>query len=361
MVEANHKRKFTSTRYQGSKRRFVDWITNEINGNGLEYQSVLDVFGGTGAMSYSFKALGKNVYYNDILKSNFIIGKALIENDSTKVDITVAKSLIKRKSGIKYSSFVQDNFNGIYYLDDEDKWIDIVRTNIQLMDNEYQQAIAYFALFQSCLIKRPYNLFHRKNLYFRTRNWGNVSFGNKTTWEKPFRTFFIKFIEEANNAVFSNENSNRALNYDVMHIPNQYHSNLTYMDPPYMNKDGYSPDYLDYYHFLDGLTLTDDEWKSRIDNVTKHKRLKIKKTKWTDKNKIDNAFNDLFKKYQNSIIVLSYRDPGLPSIDKLEILLREYKKKVIICDKFHNFALAKKSEEDKIKHNRQILFIGTDE
>ena len=37
------------------------------------------------------------------------------------------------------------------------------------MKNEKKQALAYFALFQSCIIKRPYNLFHRKNLYVRTK------------------------------------------------------------------------------------------------------------------------------------------------------------------------------------------------
>jgi len=72
---------FPSTRFQGSKLKIVDWIWDNVKV--LEFNSVLDAFGGTGSVSYMLK--GKVVYYNDILKFNHYIGLALIENESTNL------------------------------------------------------------------------------------------------------------------------------------------------------------------------------------------------------------------------------------------------------------------------------------
>lgn len=65
----------------------------------------------------------------------------------------------------------------------------------------YKKAIAYNALFQSCLAKRPYNLFHRKNLEMRTRDVVR-GFGNKATWDRPFSEHFRTFVNEIINQYF---------------------------------------------------------------------------------------------------------------------------------------------------------------
>jgi adenine-specific DNA methylase len=67
---------FPSTRYQGSKRALTDWIWEQVCH--LPFQTVLDVFGGTGAVSHAFKNAGKQVSYNDALAFNHSIGLALI-------------------------------------------------------------------------------------------------------------------------------------------------------------------------------------------------------------------------------------------------------------------------------------------
>ena len=67
--------KFPTTRYQGSKLKYVDWIWYCVKD--LNFNTVLDAFGGTGTVAYRMKKEGKKVTYNDILKFNSIIGKAL--------------------------------------------------------------------------------------------------------------------------------------------------------------------------------------------------------------------------------------------------------------------------------------------
>lgn len=49
-----------TTRYQGSKSKIVEWIWESIQD--IEFESALDVFGGTGIVGYLLKMKGKQVY-----------------------------------------------------------------------------------------------------------------------------------------------------------------------------------------------------------------------------------------------------------------------------------------------------------
>src|SRR3989338_9508671 len=73
-----------STRYQGSKYKILDWI--DFYTKDLKFDSVLDAFGGTGCVSYMYKQKGKQVFYNDSLKFNHYIGRAIIENSGVLLD-----------------------------------------------------------------------------------------------------------------------------------------------------------------------------------------------------------------------------------------------------------------------------------
>ncbi|MBI5559657.1 MAG: DNA adenine methylase, partial [Deltaproteobacteria bacterium] len=156
---------FPSTRFQGSKLKIVDWIWDAIEN--LDFDTALDTFGGTGCVAYMLKKKGKKVTYNDILKFNRYIGLALIENDNVKLTEQDVDFLLSRHRKIEYPTFVYDTFKDIYFTDDENQWLDMATTNINLLDDIYKKALAYFALFQACISKRPFNLFHRKNLYIR--------------------------------------------------------------------------------------------------------------------------------------------------------------------------------------------------
>jgi adenine-specific DNA methylase len=311
-----------TTRYQGSKSKVVEWIWDNIKD--LEFESALDAFGGTGIVGYFLKTKDKQVFYNDILKSNYYIGAALIENDETKLTNGDIDFLLQPHRDIDYATFIQDTFSDIYYTDEENRWLDMVIQNIERQDNFYKKALAYYALFQSCIIKRPYNLFHRKNLYMRTSD-VKRTFGNKTTWDTPFEEHFLNFVNEANQCVFSNKKSNKALNLDVFDI--KWDFDLVYIDTPYISKDGVGVDYLDFYHFLEGI-VDYPNWTDKIDYRSKHRRIKHDKPIWCDRNRIRTAFNKLFKQFQDATIVVSYRSDGIPSIEELIKLLGMYKNTV---------------------------------
>lgn len=199
------KPKFPSTRYQGSKLKLVEWIWEQISE--LRFETALDAFGGTGCVSHLLKVKGKQVTYNDLLHFNYIICLALIENNAMPLTSDQVEFVLGTHPEIEYPTFIQDTFQCVYYTDDENKWLDRVATNIRHIENKYSQAIAYFALFQACIVKRPFNLFHRKNLYIRTSD-VKRNFGNKASWDKPFEDWFHQFVDEANHAAFSNGRDN---------------------------------------------------------------------------------------------------------------------------------------------------------
>ena len=324
-----------STRYQGSKYKILKWI--DYYTKDLDFDTVLDAFGGTGCVGYMYKKNGKQVFYNDSLKFNHYVGFALIENKETFLNDEDLDFILKKQFKIKYPSFIYDTFHDIYFTDEENKWLDIVITNIGKIEDKYKQALAYYALFQSCIIKRPYNLFHRKNLYIRTAE-VERSFGNKKTWDTPFEAHFLRFAEEANNAVFDNGKKNQALHSDIFNltIPK---IDLVYIDTPYISAKGMGVNYFDFYHFLEGIVFY-DEWSKLIDENSKHKKIKNGKNEWCNKGEIHGAFERLFAKFKNSIQIVSYRDDGTPTISELLNMLKKHKKSIEVKKLNYKYVLS---------------------
>jgi len=322
IYEPHYEVKIPSTRYQGSKAKLVGWIWENIKD--LDFSNVIDIFGGTGVVGYFLKQKGKQVYYNDYLKSNYYIGLALIENNNTKLSKSDIEKLLVKDPNWEYQHFVYETFRDIYYTDEENKWLDIVVQNIRRINNVYKKALSYYALFQACLVKRPFNLFHRRNLYIRFAD-VKRSFGNKATWDRPFEEHFIDFINEVNYLVYDNGKDNKAYNLDVFDVEGDF--DLIYIDPPYTSSKGVSVDYLNFYHFLEGLADYEN-WKDKINFRTINKRFYKNNNPWNDKHKIRGQFRKLFEKFRDSILVISYRSDGIPSIEQIVSDVKLFKKQV---------------------------------
>jgi adenine-specific DNA-methyltransferase len=349
---------FPSTRYQGSKRKIVPWLWTHFRE--LDFSSALDVFGGTGSVSYLLKRMGKEVTYNDYLHFNHLIGTALIANDKTilaQKDIDATLTPIPNLS----RHFVSDAFKGMYFTRRENEWIDNVVTRIRDLKGKpaelsYKRALLYYALFQSCLIKRPFNLFHRPNLYLRLAN-VKRQFGNKTSWEIPFTDRFVRFCNEANKSVFRGALPCRAVRHKALDIP-QGSYDLVYVDPPYLAKDGdnETSDYRRCYHFLEGLCKY-ERWGSLINYESPTLRLKdFSPNEWIDRNKQGQALDSLLEKFDKSIIVLSYKKFGVPSIDTLIRMLKRHGKTVRSHSRHYKYALNHQNGTAAL--NREVLLIA---
>jgi adenine-specific DNA methylase len=338
---------FPNTRYQGSKRKLLNWIWENVND--IHFDSCLDLFSGTSSVSYLFKTQGKSVTSNDKLKFNSVIARALVQNNHIQFNFDGIDQLLSRQREREYKFFITETFDGVFYPCEENRWLDVVVQNISFDLEGFERDIAFFALYQACLAKRPYNLFHRANLYMRTSK-VKRSFGNKATWDKAFREHFVAALVEANGAVFDNGRQHRVISKDFREVDGQF--DLVYMDPPYINTKGTGVDYLDFYHFLEGITEY-DKWPSRL--TTNYKHLPYKRdvdNMWNDKSKILNAFNEAIDLFKDSIIVISYRNDGIPSVDDInQSLMRHGRHRVVIKTIDQKYALS-------TTRNKEVLLIS---
>ncbi len=345
-----------TTRYQGSKRKLLPWIYDAIKD--LEFHTILDAFGGSASVSLLLKMMGKSVTFNDVLKFNSVIGESVIANSQTTLsDSDVAFLLNFTDISSANTHFIEDTFRDIYYLDSENVWLDniICRiSDLQLLYEgntlKYKQAIAYNALFQSCLTKRPYNLFHRKNLDMRTRQ-VDRSFGNKKTWDTPFAQHFVKFIKEINDAVFDSGITCHVMNNDTLDINQTF--DAVYIDPPYVKKTG-TVDYLNYYHFLEGL-VNYDFWGNMIDVASSNKKIMSSSQNYFKPCYGLKTLENIISKFQDSKLIISYKDGGVPSINELISVIQQYKRRVVVHKTSYKYALNKSNSGN---NNCEYLIIG---
>ena len=303
---------FPTTRYYGSKKRLLHWIYDCIKD--LPFRTVLDGFGGSASVSLLLKSMGKDVTFNDALISNAVSAKALLANKvpfSSDAEIdTFFDSVTPSKGHIcKY-------FKDKFYLKGENAWLDGAVQAINAEPRSKRNAYLY-CLFQACLQKRPFNLFHRANLNLRTNKGIHKTFGNKTTWETSFPVLAKRAYRELKKTVWRSRNFiNIMAPMDASDINAGY--DLVYLDPPYINTKDAGDDYLRRYHFLEGLCMY-EKWPDLIDFSYKNYQLKKQShiCEWQSKAHFKNRLFDLIQKHKKSIVVLSYVENAYPSVRSL--------------------------------------------
>lgn len=338
------------TRYYGSKRKLVEKIWDVLQERHVEFDSFLDVFGGTGIMSYNMARHGKEVTYNDIFAFNCKIAEALLTTPRGTLSSQEALALLNPVDGRGYHHYIENIFSGIYYTDDEDRTIDTVAQNIMHLPQP-QQASAYYVLFQSCLIKRPFNLFHRCNLNLR-ENHVESSFGNYVTWEKSFEILFKQFTDELNRFQFEQVPNVAIVNHSALECPNV--ADLVYIDTPYFNMKSGTVSYHARYHFLEGLVFYNDI-PAHVNYDKVNREIQIHKSaEFENRTNYLHDLNELLGHYPESTIVMSYTSEGYPSIEELEAQLRRHKQHVeLIYFGKYNFALNRSNQ-----NRQEVLFVA---
>ena len=303
---------FPTTRYYGSKRRLLPWIYDVSSK--IKFNSVFDRFGGTSSVSLLFQHMGKDVIYQDALASNTISARALLLHPELRGnDVSLFFKSVKPKNG-----FISQTFKGIYYSDEENKWLDGAVDKIHLLKDEKLKSYCWYCLFQACLKKRPFNMFHRANYYLRTAD-VDRKFGNLTTWN----TSFLEHIDEANRELnqYMKEqpvDMNEAKILPAGEMMGQENDvDLVYLDPPYIGKSS-CEDYFKRYHFLEGLTRY-PEWGSIIDESMATKQIHTPEylKKWHNKSTFKDVLFEEIEKYHHKIVMLSYQTDGYPAIDSI--------------------------------------------
>ncbi len=358
-----------STRYQGSKRKLGSWFLKSLEG--LRFTSVVDLMAGTGSLSYLLKSKGKRVVANDYLHANYATLLAFVQNSSIKLSDSEVDWLLSSHQEVHYSSFVTDTFDGFYFTRPENVWLDLLACNLGALrastpsELQYKKAIAQHSLVQACLMKRPFNLFHRKNLYLRTAD-VKRTFGNKTTWDTPFPDLFKRLVRESNEHVFGNGQNNLARNQDVKEVRAE-EADLVYIDPPYFRseRDRSQSNYRVLYHFVEGLSQY-DRWPELLDTSRHLKPLKTNGFSTEgfyscERSEFKKHFlswlTEVIKAWPNSQIAISYKQPGIPGQHSITRLLEKSGRKVSVRTRTYCYAL--NHHNGTPRHNVELLFLGT--
>jgi DNA adenine methylase len=334
-------KKYPSTRYMGSKNKLLNEIWQACSK--FEFNSVLDLFSGSGIVSYMFKAQGKTVHSNDYMAMSAVYTKAMVENNSVTLSLPETRKLIIPNN--KNDHFVTKNFNNLYYTDKDNALIDIVRTNIKQLQDPYKKSIAMTALIRSCIKKRPRGVFT-----YTGQRYDDGRIDLQMTLEEHF----MNAVELVNNAVFDNKKNNLSKRGDAMLFMGK--PDLVYMDPPYYSTRS-DNEYVRRYHFVEGLAC---DWKNvEIQWNTTTRKFKNYPTPFSSKKGASDAFDQLFEKFKDSLIVVSYSSNSLPTLNEMIEILRKYKNvEVLQIDHRYSFGNQNHKICDNKNSVKEYLFIG---
>ncbi|ACB93678.1 DNA adenine methylase [Beijerinckia indica] len=313
---------YPDLRYMGSKTRLLPWIFETLNL--VDFESALDPFSGTGCVSYLMKAMGRRVAASDFLNFTSTVARATVENNHVHLDDRAIKRLLDRSPAAH--RFIERTFGGVFYTPEDLRFLDRVSGNIRQLQNPHQQALAFAALFRSCLKRQPRGVFTIS---------GDLSHydDGRRDLRLSIEEHFLEQIEVYNAAVFDNGRKNQALRSDVFELPRRK-VDLVYLDPPYVPRSDDNC-YIKRYHFLEGLSCY---WQGLpVDTSTKVRKIAKKYTPFSYRRTAVDAFDKIFNQFKANKIALSYSSNGYPDLDQLESLMRKYKSTVRIFEKPHRY------------------------
>jgi len=335
--------KFPSTRFMGSKSKLLNQIWGIASQ--FEYEDVIDLFGGSGVVGYMFKAQGKSVLSNDYMSMSTTWAKAMIENNSVTLGREAALRLVDEDH--ESDHFVELTFADLYFSDEENRLIDSIRGGISKIRSPHKRAIAMSALMRTCLKKRPRGIFtyvgHRYD-------------DGRKDLTTSFRQQFINAVEVIDESVFDNGRINKARNGDAMTMK-PVRDSLIYIDPPY-----FSPlsdnEYVRRYHFVEGLARS---WEGvEIQEHTVTKKFKSYPTPFSSRKGAAEAFDALFKRFRNNILLVSYSSNSQPTMDEMTSIMARYKRHVDVVPVDYRYSFG--NQGHKVGDNRnkvqEYLFVG---
>lgn len=311
---------FPRMRYMGSKFKVVPALVNIFGG--LEFDTALDAFSGSGVVGYALKAMGKQVVANDFLAFSATIARATVANSSQRL---TANDLNKiTSSALDGRDFIQRTFRGLYFPLEDLRFLDAAWSHIATMAGS-KRSLAIAALCLAAARKQPRGVFTITDLRYDD---------GRRQLHTPMRDLFVEAAGEYNKCVFDNGRRNRVSCKDIFAVEPRG-IDLVYLDPPYAPPRDDNC-YIKRYHFLEGLSVY---WEGqRILKDTKTKKLEKRFTPFSYKSTIFDALAMTFSRFRHSTIVLSYSSNSIPSRDEVVQLLRQEKQSVEVHTIPHRYS-----------------------
>ena len=307
-------------RYMGSKYRVAPYLLDVFAG--LDFNSAVDAFSGSGVVAYALKAMGKSVTANDFLTFPATVARATVENPGVRLAADEIEWL--RGPNLDGRDFIRRTFGGLYFPDDDHDFLDAAWSRLDQLSG-YGRDLAIAALCLAAARKQPRGVFTITDFRYDD---------GRRNLRLPLRDLFVEAAQALNAVVIDNGRRNVALCQDVARLdPKGF--DLAYFNPPYAPPRDDS-DYIKRYHFLEGLSCY---WQGlRIMEHTKTRKVEKRFTPYAYKHTITGALADLFGRFAASIIVLSYSSNSVPGEQELLDLLRSVKPRVDVFAVPHRYS-----------------------
>ena len=335
------KLEINNRRFLGSKYKLLSFIDKTVEENCKDVNSVVDLFAGTGVVGSLFLKQGKEVYFNDYLKSNYYSYKAFYE--PMKVDINKIENIIENYNNEKTidDNYFSDNFANTYFSYNDCKKIGFIREDIDKKFlnntiNEREKCILVSSLIYS--MDRVANTVGHYDAYRKVK--------------KIEDRFYMYMLDIEQNG----EKKSHISNLDANDFIKSVKADLVYIDPPYNSRQ-----YCDAYHLLENVATWE---KPKVYGVAKKMDRSNLKSKYCT-NKAVEAFSDLIENCNCKYILVSYNNTGDKSnsrsnakISDLQIKeILEKKGKVKIFEKaYNNFTTGKSISID---HKERLFLCET--
>lgn len=224
----------SSRRYLGNKYKLLDFITEVVESNCQNINTVCDIFSGTGSVASAF--LDKQLIVNDMMYSNYMA--ALTWFSPQSVDMNKLIEIVFEANEMDYSSvsnYMSENFSNTYFSELTCKKIGHFRERIEQLYssqiiNERERAILITSLIYT-MDKHAKTCGHYD------------SFIQNAIHD-------VDFTIDLPNISYDLNQANQCFNQDANILIRNITCDLLYLDPPYNSRQ-----YCDAYHLLENVAL----------------------------------------------------------------------------------------------------------
>lgn len=326
-------------RYLGAKTKLLNFINEVVEKECGQYQSFLDLFGGTGVVANNFNNKETKIIINDLLKSNYY--SYLTWFGSEKIDEKKLKKVINEfnKYEPQEENYFSNHYGGTFFSSENARKIGYIREKIEEIFSAKKISEREKAILVTSLIYALDKVANTCGHYDAFRK--NLDTVKKLKLKYPK-------ISESNNG------NNEIYNMDSNMLVKKVYADIVYIDPPYNSRQ-----YCDSYHLLENVA----QWgKPKVTGKAKKMegRSKLKSSYCSKSAPI--VFRELIENIEAKYIIISYNNMGdkgnarsqskISDKEILEILSKKGEVKIYESD-FKYFTTGKSEIED----HKERLFV----
>ncbi len=300
-------------KYLGSKVRLLDFIEREIVAAAGEVGSFFDGFAGTGVVADRMRSYTSRLTLVDNLASNYSINRAFFTSSEANVRIAYVADALRELNQLESAhGYAAEHYGGRYFTHDNAGRIDAIRDQIALRmrdrdcTGQEQHVLIASLLLAVDKVANTVGQYdaYLKNLGSRTYDENGRHLVDSNVYAPlRLRMPVLRFAAGAT-----------VLRADVNEVAGDHEADVAYLDPPYNDRQ-----YVDCYHVLENIA----RWtKPPLHGKTRKFERDALKSDYSRRRTARAVFAHLVERIRARLIVVSYSNEGLMSVDDLKETLQ---------------------------------------